>query len=63
MLIGVMHTDAEIQSIALHFFEHLSRQFLENSTKITNQLFFKNSSDGYFKLTGDISLKSVSQQV
>ena len=42
MLIGVTYTDAKIQNTALHLFELLSRQFLENSPKITNQIFFKN---------------------
>ena len=62
MLNGVTYTDAEIESTALHLLELLSRQFLGNSPKITNQLFFKNLFDGYFKLTSDISLKSVPQQ-
>ena len=42
MLNGVTYTDAKIQNTALHLFELLSRQFLENSPKITNQIFFKN---------------------
>ena len=62
MLNGVTYTDAEIESTALHLLELLSRQFLGNSPKITNQLFFKSLIDGYFKLTSDISLKSVPQQ-
>ena len=39
---GVTYTDAKIQGTALHLFELLNRQFLGNSPKITNQLFFKN---------------------
>ena len=42
MLNGVTYTDAEIQSTTLHLLELLSKQFLGNSPKITNQLFFKN---------------------
>ena len=41
VLNGVTYTDAKIQSIVLHLFELLSRQFLRNSPKITNQIFFK----------------------
>ena len=48
----------QMPSTALHFFELLSRQFLGNFPKTTNQLFFKTSLDAYFKLTSDISPKS-----
>ena len=41
MLNGVTYTEAEIQSTALLLIELLRRQFLANSQKITNQLFFK----------------------
>ena len=58
MINGVTFLDARIQSIALHIFEVLSRQFLGNFAKITNQLFFKISLDAYFKLVSGVSLKS-----
>ena len=49
MLNGVMYTEAEIQSTVLHLIQLLSRQFHENSPKITNKLFV----NGYFNLTSD----------
>ena len=52
------YTEAEIQSTILHLIELLSRQFLGNSPKIKNQLFFKN----FIFQKPDISLKSVPQQ-
>ena len=57
MLNGITYRKVEIPSIALHLIELLSRQFFENSPKITNQLFSTTSLDGYFKLTSHISLK------
>ena len=41
MLNGAKCTEADIQSTALHLIELLRRQFLGNSRKIINQLFFK----------------------
>ena len=41
MLIGVTYIEAEIQSTPLHLIELFRSQFLGNSPKITNQLFFK----------------------
>ena len=49
MLNGVMYTEAEIQSTVLHLIQLLSRQFHENSPKITNKLFV----NGYLNLSSD----------
>ena len=60
MLNGKTYTEREIQSIAPHLIELLSRQFLGNYLKIANRLFF--FFDGYFKQTSEISLKPVPEQ-
>ena len=59
MLNGVTYTEVELQSTAPHLIELFSRQFLRNSPKITNQLFFKSFFRWLLWLTSGISLESV----